>query len=265
MRASFSGRHLAIVGMLSLCIAVLLGSDTVAEVTQKDGVRVVVDGELMPKRLPRRGRAPVAVTMSGHIAHSAASNPPQLRALTVEINREGRIATRGIPTCRMGRIDPSSTSEALTACRESLVGEGTFSANVLLPEQSPFPSRGKILAFNGRLRGRPAIFAHIYGSEPVPTSYVLPFAVHSTKGTYGTKLEAKLPSVTGEWGFVTGLSLELAPRLEVHGRMRPFVTAGCPAPAGVGVAPFPLMRTIFSFDGGLNLTNTLVRTCRAVG
>ena len=44
------------------------------------------------------------------------------------------------------------------------VGIGFFSANVLLREQSPFPSRGKILAFNGEVLGHPVIFGHIYGT-----------------------------------------------------------------------------------------------------
>jgi hypothetical protein len=76
----------------------------------------------------------------------------------------------------------STTAEAISACRSSLVGTGTFSANVKLPEQSPFPSEGKVLAFNGRFKGRPAILAHIYGTRPVPTSYVLPFTISRGKG-----------------------------------------------------------------------------------
>lgn len=224
-----------------------------AEVAQKDGVRVSVAGKMTPNRLPRAGTAPVAVSVAGRIAPTVPGALPKLERIAVAINSHGKLNAAKIPVCRLGHINPSTTSQALTACRGSLIGEGHFSADVRIPEQSPFPSEGRLLAFNGRLRGRPAIFAHIYGTDPVPTSYVLPFEVRSSRGTYRTVFEASLPSVTGEWGYVTGVRLKLQSR---------FLSASCPAPKGFAVAAFPLLRTSFGFGGGLLLTSTLVRTCK---
>ena len=65
----------------------------------------------------------------------------------------------------------ASTAEAREACESSLIGAGTFEANVALPDQSPFPSNGKVLAFNGTLHGRAVIYAHVYGTEPVQIAY----------------------------------------------------------------------------------------------
>ncbi|MFL5902062.1 MAG: hypothetical protein ACJ75S_12810, partial [Solirubrobacterales bacterium] len=121
------------------------------------------------------------------------------------------------------------------------------------------------LAFNGRLRGRPAIFAHIYGTTPAPTSYTLPFTIHKAHGTYGTLLEADLPHVTGEWGNITSMSMTLHRTFAFHGRTRSYLSAGCPAPAGFPGATFPLARTTFAFDGGLSLKTTLNRSCKAKG
>jgi hypothetical protein len=236
--------------------ALLFSPAAPAEVAQKDGVRVSVAGGMNPTRLPRSVDAPVAVSLSGRITATVPGELPRLESIAIAINSHGHLQSRGIPLCRMGRINPSTTQEALLACRSSLVGEGHFSANVKIPEQSPFPSEGKVLAFNGRLRGRPALFAHIYGTKPVPTSYVLPFLVKGTHGTYGTILEASLPDVTGEWGYVTGVSLDLQPR---------FLSAACPAPAGFPGAVFPLMRTSFGFGEGLKLTSTLTRSCKVRG
>jgi hypothetical protein len=243
----------------------LLPSFTSAEVSQKQGVRVSVQGSIKPSKLPRTGAAPVAVSFAGRIGATDPAGPPQLEKIAVAINRHGRLDTRGLPRCRMGQIDPSTTREALAACRRSLIGEGSFSANVKLPEQSPFPSRGKILAFNGRLHGRPAAFAHIYGTSPVPTSIVLPFLIKGTKGTFGTLLTASLPRVTGEWGYVTGLSMTLKRRFSFKGKRRSYMSAGCPAPAGFSQAIFPLARTSFAFAGGLTLTSVLTRSCRVRG
>lgn len=258
--------RLRLVAFLTAAIALLaLHSPAIAEVTQARGVRVLVNAKLSPTRLPRAGSAPVAVSVGGRIASTTAGGSPRLERMSVAINAHGTLLTRGLPHCRLGHIQPSTTAEALRACRSSLVGEGRFSANVQLPEQSPFPSEGKVLAFNGRLRGKPAIFAHIYGVQPVPTSYVLPFLIEKTGGTYGTLLEASFPRVTGEWGYVTGVSLSLARSFVYRGRQVGYLSAGCPAPAGFPGLVFPLLRTRFSFAGGPTLTSTLNRSCKVRG
>ena len=234
-----------------------------------EGVKVSVSGKLTPSALPRRGTAPIGVEFGGTIGSIRSirpAGPPKLTRLTIAINRNGRLDTNGLPSCRLGHIDPSTNREALDACRSSLVGEGSFAANVKIPEQSPFPSQGKVLAFNGRMDGKPVIFAHIYGTRPLPTSYVLPFAVKSSSGTYGTVLEASFPAVTGEWGYVTGISMNLNRRFSSGGRTRGYLNAGCPAPKGLRRVPFRLARSSFVFDGGLTITPPpLIRTCRAVG
>lgn len=247
----------AVAFLLSVtCFAALVAPGQ-AEVVQKRGVRVSVVGKLAPKRLPRYGEAPVAVDISGRIGSTTDADPPQLQKLTISINRQGRLSHGGIPVCRLGHIVPSTTAQALAACRGSLVGEGHLFADVRIPEQSPFPAAGKVLAFYGKLGGRPAVLAHVYGATPTPTSFVLPFLIRSARGTFGTILEASLPTATGEWGFITGISLSL-------GR-RGFLSAGCAAPKGLGEAVFPLLRATFGFAGGLNLTSTLNRTCKARG
>lgn len=215
--------------ILVIAAVVFSGSLAAAEVSQKNGVRVAVDGSMSPVRLPRSGSTPIAVSVSGQIS-SSTTELPKLTGIRIEINRHGHLDQRGIPLCRLGHIDPSTTQEALGACRSALIGEGHFSADVRIPNQSPFPSDGKVLAFNGKLNGKPAIFAHIYGTRPVPTSYVLPFSVSKASGTYGTVLEASLPQVTGEWGYVTGISLDLDRVFTSHGQRRGYLSASCPAP-----------------------------------
>jgi hypothetical protein len=234
-------------------------------VVQRRGVRVSFDGELTPHALPRHGMGPVGIAVDAKIAATGGGDPPQLRRISIAINRNGQFSSQGLPSCRLDQIQPSTTAGALAACGGSLVGEGHFSANVKLPQQSPFPSEGKVLAFNGRLHGKPAILAHIYGTQPAPTSTVLPFLLRSTHGTYGTTLEASLPQATGSWGYVTGLRMNLRRRFSYRGKSHSYLSAGCPAPAGVRVAGFPLARTSFAFAGDLTLVSVLNRTCRAQG
>jgi hypothetical protein len=236
-----------------IAAAAVFLSPAAAEVAQKGGVRISLTGKMSPTKLPRAGTAPVAVSLSGQITATKASSLPQLSGISFGINSHGQLENGGIPLCRLGHINPSTTQQALAACGPALVGEGRFSADVRIPEQSPFPSEGKLLAFNGKLNGKPALFAHIYGTQPVPTSYVLVFDIGEARGTFGTVLKASLPKVTGKWGYVTGVSLDLQKR---------YLAAGCPAPKGFPSAPFPLLRASFAFAGGPSITQTLTRNCK---
>lgn len=233
-----------------------------AEIVQSGSLRVAVDGGIAPKKLPRERTAPVGVRIAGRITTVGDERLPQLRRIEIGINRHGRVDRRGLPRCPLWRIQPSSTEDALKLCRRALVGRGEFSANVIFPEQSPFPSRGRVLAFNGTFKGRPAILAHIYGTKPAPTSRVLPFVLRRVPGTFGIQLSASLPRVTSEWGYVTGISITLRRLFRHRGRERSFLSAACPAPAGFPGALFPLARARFDFAGADDLESTLTRGCR---
>jgi hypothetical protein len=232
-----------------------------AEVIQRGDLRVSFEGGMRPKSLPRTGTAPVSVSVGGTIKTTNQTIPPRLRAITIGINRHGRIQTAGLPVCRIHQIEPSTTEMALRICGRSLVGEGSFSSKVLLPEQAPFPSDGKIFAFNGIFKGRPAILAHIYGTKPAPTSFTLPFRIRREPGTFATILTASMPHFTSRWGYVTGLEMTLGRRYSYRGRSHSYISAGCPAPAGFPGAVFPLARAEYSFVNGRRLSSKLVRAC----
>jgi DNA-binding beta-propeller fold protein YncE len=241
------------------------GGASASVVEQRRGVRVSFDGKLSPHVLPRHGTAPVGIVVDANISATGGDDPPQLRRISIAINRNGHFTSQGLPACSIDQIQPSTTEGALAACRRSLVGEGHFSANVKLPQQSPFPSAGKVLAFNGKVNGKPAILAHIYGTDPAPTSTVLPFVLRKSRGTYGTTLEASLPQATGNWGYVTGLRLNLRRSFDYRGHSRSFLSAGCPAAPGFPSAAFPLAKTSFAFADSLTIKAVLTRTCKARG
>jgi hypothetical protein len=239
---------------ISSALLLALGAPATAEVIQRGEVRVNVDAAITPHSLPRHGTAPIHFSLKTKIVSTDGSVPPQLRKISVEINRNGHLDPSGLPTCGFREVQPSTSAAALAACRRSLIGEGRFSARVLIPRQAPFPSNGKILAFNGRWHGHPAVLLHVFGSQPVPTSYTLPFAIgEAHRGAYGTVLTASLPHFTSKWGYVTGISLNL-------GR-KDYLTAGCPAPPGFRIATFSLSRATLDFSGRRPITQTLVRTC----
>lgn len=253
------------VALVVLALAGLgLAAPSGAEVMQRNGVRLTFGGELSPQRLPRVGSAPIAVSLSAGIDPVGKAAPPQLRQISIAINRYGRIDSTGLPVCRVRDIQPSTSAKAMQACGRSLVGQGSFGARVLLPEQAPFPSDGKILAFNGVYEGKPAILAHVYGTSPAPTSFTMPFVIGRASGNFGTKLTAWLPQVTTEWGYVTSLDLKLERHYRWAGRSRSFAVAGCPAPKGFPGAVFTFAKASFGFKG-FTLGSAITRRCSARG
>jgi hypothetical protein len=245
--------------MLGVLVATLaLASFADAEVVQKGSVRVRFEGELTPKALPRSDAAPVHVAVGAQITALAESEPPQLRRISIAINSAGHFAPGSVPTCTVRDIQPSTTRNALKACGPSLVGTGSFSAKVLLPQQAPFPAGGKLYAFNGVYEGRPAILAHVYGTQPIPTSFTLPFVLSRGKGgEFGEVLTASLADLTGNAGYITALSLDLG----VTNGPKSYLSASCPAPAGFGSATFSFAKATFDFDS-VKLVSTLTRNCR---
>lgn len=233
-----------------------------AAVVQRGNLRITVLSQIQPYKLPRTTTAPIAVFIAGHIATPSGAVPPQLQKMTVKVNRHGLLQSVGLPTCSLAQLQPGSTERALENCGDALVGSGRFWASIVLPDQRPYPTRGRLLVFNGREHGRPVLFAHIYTTKPFATSFVITFAIkHIHDGAYGTELTASLPQALGTWGFVDRIKLTLRRRYQYRGKERSYFNAGCPAPSGTTVAAFPLARASFSFAAGETVGLTVVKSC----
>ena len=233
-----------------------------AETVQRGNLRVAFLGKINPTELPRGPSAPIAVSLGMKISTIDHGVPSQLQRIEIAINRHGHLDRTGLPTCRRDQVQPSTTAEALRACGRAKVGEGRFSADVVIPEQSPFPSRGKLIAFNGTEGGRPVILAHIYGTDPIPTSYTFPLRIRHDRGTFGTLLSGSLLNATARVAFVTHISLTLRRHYRYRGRVHSYLSAACPAAPGFPGAIFPLARASLHFAGGPTLSKVLTRTCR---
>lgn len=226
-------------------------------------VRASFNGWISPHALPRGSLIPVSLHMAGALSATEGQEPPQLQRLTIAINRNGRVSTAGLPTCRKNLIESSTTKQALAVCRPALVGSGTFTAHIGIPTEAPFPARGRMLAFNSVLHGKRVILAQIYGTEPVPTAQVLVLNfLRSGGGSFGTTLSVQLPTVTENWGYATGFQLTLHRSYNFHGRSRSFISASCPAPRGFGSALFTAAQGTYYLADGRAITRNLQGTCK---
>jgi len=255
-------RRLAI--PIALLLAALLGAGVArGELSQSGDLRVSFDGGFSPRALPRDRLAPVTVHVDGSIRTTDGSRPPQLRQMTIAINRGGRLFTRGLPACPAGLLEATTTEGALERCQGALVGHGSFAANVDFPSISPFPAQGKMLAFYGRSGGHPALLVHLYGSTPVQATLVIPFKIsRPSGGRFGTVLSARIPLLAGDQGYVTDIGLTIGRKFQYRGRQHSLLSASCAAPAGFPGAVFEFAKGSFYFADGQKLTTLLTRDCR---
>jgi hypothetical protein len=234
-----------------------------ASVVQSGNLRVTVLAQVEPPKLPRKTPAPIAVFVSGHIDTADGEVPPQLQKMTVKVNRHGLLQSKGLPYCSLPQIQPGSTQRALDDCSDALVGSGRFWASVVFPDQRPYPTRGRLLIFNGKVGNKPVIFAHIFTTQPFASSFVVTFVLkHISQGPYGTELSASLPQALGNWGFVDRIKLTLKRKYQYEGRELSYFNAACPAPVGTKTASFPLATASFDFANKEQIAATVTKSCR---
>jgi hypothetical protein len=233
-----------------------------AEVITGGSYRISFSGSMTPAKLPRVGSQPISVSVRGAVQPLPGAPSPALREFSVSINRHAQLSLRGLPVCSRRQVTGSSTNQALTNCRDALVGSGHFSAHIDLPEQTPFPAAGRLLVFNSRYRGHRALLGHVFGRQPAPTAIDMYFRLHREReGPFGLTLTATLPEVGEEWGYVKGFEVSLGRRYLFHGREHSLLAAGCPAPAGLTSVPFKLAKGVFNLADGSSRSRVLTGIC----
>jgi hypothetical protein len=254
-------RAKAILFTASLCFLCLC-TQVSAELTQQGKLIVGFDGGISPKTLPRNKPVPVAVRVAGDIKTTKGAPLPQLRTITVAINRAGRLDDGGLPTCNVRAIQPATEAEAQALCHRSIVGTGHVSLQAHISGQHSFPVQGNLLAFNGpKHHGKKLILAQVYSEDP-PGAFVLTFSLKKQPGLFGTVMSTTLPTEAMGWAYLTHFDMTLDRSYRHHGVIHSYVSAACAAPAGFPGAPFPFAKASFGFGNGQRLGMTVVRSCR---
>jgi hypothetical protein len=234
-----------------------------AEIEKQGDVVVAFGGGISPKALPRTGVAPITVGIDSSFSSAeGADPPPQLRTISIGINKGGKIFDRGLPTCRVRTIQPATIGAAKRICGGAIVGSGHVQVRVRLTNQPPFTFKGPMLVFHAkRAGGQRRLLAQVYGRKP-PSAFVLTFNVLETNdNTFGTLIKTTLPKPARQWAYVTRFDMKLRRIYTYKGQKHSFISAGCPAPDGTGGALYDFARANFGFAEGTRVTKTLVRDC----
>jgi hypothetical protein len=246
----------------ALLLALGVAGVAQAEVERQGDVIVNFDGGIAPRALPRSGVAPVAVTVDSTFKSAeGADPPPQLRTISIGINHAGKIYDRGLPSCKVRKIQPATITAAKRICRDAIVGSGHVQVRVHLANQPPFTFKGPLLVFHAkRADGHRRLLAQVYGRKP-PSAFVLNFKIVEKPGEFGTVIETNLPTVARRWAYVTHFDMKLRRVYTYEGQKHSYVSAGCAAPEGYPGAVYPFAQANFGFAGGNHVTTTLVRDC----
>src|SRR4249919_2874732 len=189
-RISLKGGILAAVAALSLLAVVSIAS---GEIASKDNLQISFHGSIAPVKLPRKELAPVGVQLGAKIKTTDNTKPPRLTEIILDINSHGLIEAEGLPLCSLGKLTNASAARAKKVCGDAEVGHGNVTSRVGLPGQGEFSTNGPLLAFNGKYKGKQAIFAHVTSKGTLAITYVIIFVVKKTHGLYGTSLVANVP------------------------------------------------------------------------
>jgi hypothetical protein len=250
---------------LVLCLSLGLTAIAVAETAGNDGIKIYFHGSVAPVKLPRHALAPVGVQMGAKIKSTDGERPPRLAKIILDINAHGVIDSTGLAVCKLGQLHNSSAARARRVCGRAEVGHGNVTSRIGLPGQEQFATNGPLLAFNGRYKGKHAIFAHVTSKGKLALTYVIIFVIKKSHGTYGTSLVANVPSIASGSGYISSFDLSLKRRFHVHGQRRSYVSASCPLPSGINIGGFKFARSTYVFDDGTTISSALERNCRARG
>jgi hypothetical protein len=245
---------------LLLALVGALAAVARAETIQSGDVRVSFHAGFSPTALPRERPAPISVDFEGRISTTDDTQPPALQRMRIELNSAGQVESRGLPRCRTAALQATSSDLALERCRAALVGQGTFVAQ--LPVERRLLVGGRALVFNGTVGGRPGMLIHIYVSDPIRLTLVVPIEISRNQGRFGTVLTTTVPKLAGGSASIVQLKLKIGRHFGAGGERRSYLSAACAAPDGFPGAVFPFARSSFSFSDGRTMHTVISSSCQ---
>lgn len=252
-RAKFAALALAMA-----LAAGILAAGSQADYVQSGNLLVSFDAGLAPTTLPRDRLVPVKVGFKGSFENLDASDTPALATMEVRLSRGGQINAKGLPRCQQSRLEGLTSTEALRICAKAKIGEGTVNSAFRFPDGKRARSEAKLLLFNAPH----GILMHVYTTEPLKGTFLVPMSIHRGSGAFATVLNARFPKIAAGYGYLTGFQMTIERSFTYRGKQRGYVEASCPAPKGFRRVAFELARVTYSFRNGVKVRNAALGRCK---
>jgi hypothetical protein len=244
-----------------MAVGIAGAADGEGPVTVRVGeMELTADGGFTPKALSRTKQTPIEIHASGEVQMRDGSHPPAIREIIIEADKAGEQHTKGIPVCKQGQLQATSTAAALKNCKGALIGEGTAVAQVAFAEQRPINVSSKLLLFNGPEQGgKRTWYAHAYFSNPISGAIVTTATISKIhRGRFGTKAIIKIPQLVGGAGSGISFTLEIFKTVKVGNKVLNPISATCPDGKlkvhGLG-----------KFEDGTQAETEIIRACTPKG
>lgn len=216
------------------------------------------DGSFEPRVLPKNRYAPIHFEGWAKIRKTDGTAPPALQHVKVEFDRDGRLTTAGLPVCRPGRLEGTTSKQAQNRCRGTIVGSGRVGAAVTVPGLRRVELRSPLTLFNGpRQNGHRTVIAHAQSTFPLFETYVIVISVERRRGTYGYRASFDVPPIAGGFGALTLLEAKVGRRYNAGGEERSYVSARC----ADGILQ---TQGAFSFADGTVIYGSVYKGCRSL-
>lgn len=227
MRKSRTRQALAVLPALCLALAALAVS-AAADRVRLGPLVVTADGGFTPRLLPKRTYAPISFQGRAEIEMLNGAQPPALRRIRLDFDRDGKLTTAGLPACAPEAIANATPAEARRTCAAALVGSGKVSASIALPGREPVEVSSPLSLFNGpRQGGDPTAIAHAQNTFPTTETYVVTIPIEERRGVYRYRATLDVPPIAGGAGALTRVEAKIGRRYRSGGKERSYVSARC--------------------------------------
>jgi len=213
----------------ALAVAVAAVATAKYEVFQVGNLVLKVDGGVSPKTLPKKTYAPVTVNVKGLISAKDGTHPDAFREATVDFDKNGKLDTKGLATCKGGQLEARTTTAAKKVCGKAEIGKGGGKISIAFPEQRPIPVTAPITVFNGGTKGgKTTLYIHTYITVPVPSAVVTTVTIKNVKkGRYGISTVSKIPVIAGGSGSVLAFDINFGKKYSYKGKKKSYIVARC--------------------------------------
>lgn len=192
-------------------------------------LRMTANAIVLPRSLPRREWAPVALRGAARAWTVDESHQPALREASVAIDKGLAVNVDGLAVCGYRQLAGRTVRGARNECRSSIVGAGRASVQIDPPGADPFRAAVPVTFFNGGARdGAIRLFAHAYVAASEPAALVAPIEiVERESGRFGLLATVQVPRVAGGVGSLVAVRFRAMRRFFRNGEARSLLSARC--------------------------------------
>jgi hypothetical protein len=258
-----SRRSIPIVAVAAIAAVALSAAVALAAVTASNGSSVAAVATISPNKLSKSSYTPIQLTVGAKIAAAGVATDDPVAGVTIDFDKNGKLSTKGLPTCNTKRIEAQTLENAEQLCAKSVIGHGEATGLFVGRDREgnpepPLSFDGKIAVFNGaREKGKPTLLLYTVVEEPVPVSFVITGVVSKyRKQGFGSRVEFELPKLFGGGGALRDFRVSIGKKFTFKHRKQSLISAKCPGKKKLKA------RTTVTFLSGARAVVPMTQSCK---